>query len=333
MHLRLLSEGFGHAAAGRVLRMADGIEAACQARPWALGDPAPAAWAVAQFHRSCDRLGVNVVRTLHAMDKFNPLSRRRGGCLSAPELLAENVRLVKAEAALAAALRRPAGGEALLVIHPGRAWRDDVAASIHAAAEVLRRCAERAEELNVRLSLETEAPSHWRLLLGSEIANLAAIAEEVNGWCEARGLAPAAGITLDLEHSLISAWGDEERVLGEIERFGGMVEYVHVVRPLDIFGSVPRPKPLPWHAPAGLWRRRRMLTSSANAHGTVAPPGGDARLERLILAAKEGTNWRRTGVFNFEALPAWYYAPRPGERGTSPDEQVAGMKRLRELLG
>lgn len=312
--------------------MADGIEVACQARPWALGDPAPASWAVSRFHRSCDRLGVRVVRTMHAMDRFNPFSFRRGGCLSAPELAEENVRLLRAEIALAAALRRPAGGEALLVLHPGSVWRDDVPASVRNVVDVLCRCAERAEEMGVRLSLETEARSQWWVRLGTDIKNLAAIAEKVNEWCEARGLAPAVGITMDLEHSLISAWGDEERVMGEIERFGGLIEYVHVVRPLDIFDSMPPPDPLPWNRPAGLFRRRRMLTASANAHGTIAPPGGDPRLERLILAARDGTNWRRSGVFNFEALPAWYYAPRPGERGASPEAQVAGLRRLRELL-
>ena len=332
LYLRLLATYLGDKAAILALREADGIEAACQARPWALGDPKPRQRFVDQFHASCDRHRVGLVRSLHAMQRVNPVARRNTACLGDPGQLRDNVRLVRSEILLAAALRRPAEGEAALVLHPGHAWQDDAAATTSNISHVLQLCADLAAEQRVRLTVETEPVSPWGECVGQDMSRLGQIVEEVNEWCERRGLPPAAAITMDIEHSVIAAWGREDKVLEDIEGYGHMIDYVHVVRPRDIFDQVPPPKLLPQGERVGFLRRHFFRPVSANAHMSLAPSGEDPRTERIILAALERTNWQRIGVFNFEALPTWYYTPSSWTRGATAREQLAGIRRLRELV-
>ena len=314
-----------------VLEEVDGFEALCPFRERALGDPEPRPRIVERFHAACDRYGVRVVRSCHGMQDSNPVARRRSTILSDPSRVEEHGRLLRSEASLAAALRRPAGGETALVLHPGIVWEDDPDRAVKTIARVLILAAEHAAERRVRLTVETEPLCPWAFRVGQDMGRLVRIVEEVNEWCDRRGLPDVAGITLDLEHSLIAAWGDADRVTEEIERYGRSICHLHVVAPKDIFSRHAPPKSPAWGTRVSLLQRL-FRPPTANAHRSIA---GDERVERLIRLALERTNWRRIGAINFEVLPPFYYASyftRALGRGATAAGTLASVRRLRELM-
>ena len=328
---RLGADWLGLRTPAAVLEEVDGFEALCHFRIRALGDPEPRARLVERFHASCDRHGVRVVRSFHGMEDSNPVARRSHTILSDPGRVREHGRLLRSEVSLAAALRRPAGSEIALVIHPGIVWEDDPDRAERTLARALILAAEHAAERRVRLTVETEPLCSWGLRVGQDIRRLVRIVEEVNAWCDHRGLPDVAGITLDLEHSLIAAWGDADRVAEEIERYGGRIDHVHVVAPKDIFERCGPPQTPAWGERVRLFDRA-FRPRTANAHRSIA---GDERMERLVRLALTRTNWRRIGVINFEVLPPFYYAGygiRALGRGSTAAGTLASVRRLRRIL-
>ena len=332
IYLRLLADVFGHRDARAAVTEVHGVEALCHLWTRALGDPDPRPRQVERFHAYCDHNHVRLCRSLHALQKGNPVAGRRRSILSDPGRVSDNARLVRSQISLAAAFRRPASGEAALVLHPGAAWLGDPDAAADTVTRVLIESAERAAALRVRICLETEPPNHWALCIGEDIGRLARVVENVNENCEKRGLPAVAAITMDLEHSLIAAWGREEEVVEQMDRCGRLIEHIHVVSPLDLFETLDPPLPAAWGKPVGLLRRRIFPPPTANAHRTIAPPEGDPRIERLVVAAVGKTNWRRIGVFNLEVLPPLYYLHRWRGRGATVRQTLAGIRRLKELF-
>jgi len=203
---------------------------------------------------------------------------------------------------------------------------------VRTIASLLQRCAERAAELRVRLTIESEPTSRWGPRVGSDFGRLARIVETANEWCEARGIPPVAAITIDLEHTLIAHWGRHEYVAGDLRRHGRLIEHVHIVRPLDLFDRLPPHDPRPERKPPGKLVRIFAGSRCPGAHATIAPPGGDAEFEALIIAARDLTNWRRIGVFNLEVMPPWFYPTCFLTRGSRPHEMLASIRLLRSLV-
>ena len=330
-YLALVADWLGNRDAAQVLKEADGIEATLPLHLLAFGNPRPRQGLVDRFHAWCDRRRIDCVRTFHGIHNSFPVTRRLRWNFTDPSYLSCNVAMVKAQTSLAAAMRRPSGGEALLVMHPGYQYRDDLETSVQSVVAALQSSAEHAAELDVRLSIENEPTSRWGRHVGCDVGVLARIVESVSEWCEARGIPPVACITLDVEHGLCAAWGRHELVHEAMERYGRLIESVHFVRPVDEFDPEGPPDPLPWHKFPNRLQRIFGDAGCPGAHGTVAPPGGDPKLEELIIAACEKTNWRRIGVFNFEAMPPWFYPTRMRTRGSRPHEILAGLRLLRRL--
>ncbi|HRU06611.1 MAG TPA: TIM barrel protein, partial [Candidatus Brocadiia bacterium] len=332
LYLRLAANWLLHPAAQEALRLADGVEAAGQMRPLAIGDPEPRPGLVERFHAACDRNRIRVVRSMHSVESYNTPARRHGIQLASPAQFHDNLRLLRGQIRLGAALRRPPEGPSLLVLHPGAAWRDDLEASVQNIARLLIAAAPCAVENHVRLALETEPISPWARNVGQSIHDIARAVVLVNEWTSRRGLPPAACLNMDIEHSLISAWGRADAVIEEIKAWGSLIEGLHFVSPKNVFHLIPPTVSRPWDRPAGLLRRRLFKPRTANAHNTIAPPRAHPGLERIMRAALRHTAWRNIGAVNFEALPAGYYAPRPRGRGCSIADMLAGLRHLRRLL-
>ena len=331
-HLDFVADWFANRDAAAVLREIGGMEAALQMHAHALGDPEPRMGHVERFRAWRRRHRVTRVRTFHAIQSANPVARKMRWSLGDPNTIKDSTRLIRSQVCCAAAMRAPAEGESLLVIHPGFLYRDDIEVTHRAIVEVLRRCAETAAERRVRLTVETEPETRLGHRVGSDLKNLARIVEDVNGDCDRRGLPSVAAITLDLEHNLITAWGNHDEVHRDIERYGALIEHVHVVRPLDLFDKIERRSPASWRRRPG--RLERMFTDShcPGAHATIAPEIRDTRFEGLILAALKETHWKRIGVFNLEVMPPWFYPSDMLRRGSRPHEILASLRLLRKLV-
>jgi hypothetical protein len=226
-------------------------------------------------------------------------------------------------------MRRPAEAEALLIIHPGYFHRNDEAVTLRTISASLEAVAADAAERRVRLSLETEPDDSWGPRVGADVGRLASVVEAVNAWCEGRGIPPVACVTMDVEHTLVAHWGRHDRARRDMEQYGGLIEHLHVVRPLDLFDG---PPPAPGRSgPPTFLRRLLRKSRSPGAHGTIAPPGGDADFEGLVRAALLYTNWRRIGVVNLEVMPGWFYPMSPFLRGARPFQMLASLRLLRRL--